>query len=135
MPATITHDPGKTAAGQLRKYAVDVKDDDWSAFADLLEELDGERVSVSVKDTVLSFETRRERLSWADGFRQGERQGSNATVMVDWLEAWLREQTEQDELEKQAASRRVAICAGKMSQRTRDRAAALAQALTRWRKS
>jgi hypothetical protein len=135
MTATITHDPGVTPAGKARKYAVEVKDNDWPAFAELVEELDGEKVSVTAGDAVLTFETRRERLSWADGFRQGVKFASADLLLVDWLEAWLREQTATDEMDKTTAARRVAICAEKMSPKTRDRGAKLVQALERWRKS
>lgn len=135
MTVTITKDPGTTKTGEIRRYAIEVRDNDWPAFAELVEELDGEQVSVTIDGAVLAFQTTRERLSWADGFRQGVKFASNATVLVDWVEAWLKGQTQTDPMEKDAAERRVAICAEKMSPPTLARSAALAKALTRWRES
>lgn len=135
MTAIITKDPGVTEAGELRRYAIEVKDNDWPAFAELVEDLDGEKVSVTVDGAVFNFQTTRERLSWADGFRTGEKFAANAAILVDWLEAWLKEQTQTDLMEKEAASRRVALCAAKMSPTTQGRAVALAKALTRWQES
>lgn len=62
MAARITHDPGTTAAGQIRKYGVEVVDGDWPAFAELVEELVGCRVSVTTGDMLLTFETVREKV-------------------------------------------------------------------------
>lgn len=137
MSVTITHEPKNTEPGQWRKYGVEVRDGDWARFAEIVEEgVKGEKVSVTVNGgDVLSFQTARERMSWSDGFKQGVRSATEETVIIDWLEQWLKQNLEQDELEKQQAGRREGIYREKMSPKTAARCARLAQLLTRWRKS
>lgn len=137
MSVTITHTPGVTDPGEIRKYQVTITDGTWAEFADILEDaIEGQRVWVTINDdVVLKFETMRERLSWSDGFRQGVRSATEETVIIDWLEQWLKKDTQKDEMEKESATRREGIYREKMSPKTAVRCAKLAQDLTRWRKS
>lgn len=116
-------------------YDVTLSPDDWAAFADAVENLAGDSVAVLTPDVALQFDTARERSQWADGFREGQKFATRETAVVDYLESWVKEQTSTDEMDKEAAQRRGAICGERMSPQTRDRAARLVTALTRWRQS
>lgn len=113
------------------RHLVNVKGD-WQGFYDWLNDLDGDAVSIETDGgAVFNFKTARERLSWADGYKEGQSGASGMEALLDWLMAWFDWQ-EAEGQDKALKAEVLKVMHGKLTPQAVERGRCLVERVQSW---
>lgn len=77
----------QTASGPRHIVKID---GDWLGFYEWLNDVDGDAMSIETDGgSIFQFKTVRERLSWADGYKEGQAGSKGVDALLDWIVAWF----------------------------------------------